>query len=382
MKTRPLALLSALVPLAVIVSGCGGGNSSGPATPTPIPAPTFVGPATGPSSFPTLNVPAATLVLPGGELGILNLKNTGAGTRGASGTLRVLSGVSSTNSLNPGTYALSGVFSTTGAFSVANQMSGVQNFSISGNVPAANNPRGIYFLKRGNNSSAAQSLVNDENFTRASTPYNPSAELTFSNARFFGPTDLSPNASIDFASVTRNGPGAFRLEDTTVFGAFFHFQIVNQPTDLAFDVTGTRASPNNPRQYLNLSIRSGYKTPFTVGQVIDLTNPNAVPRQIDVVIAQFTAGGIPYVSTRGTVIVRSFSAETLSLELRNVDLVTNSGSSTPGQPTGAVTLNGIFDATGISNGLRGDGSSSSLASNRQRRQTSSGTPKAPAEPRS
>ena len=381
MKIRHLALLSALLPAATLVSGCGGSNGGGPTAATPLPAPTFIGPATGPGSFPTITAPEVTLVLPGGELGVLDLKSPGNSTNGATGTLRVLSGVSSPNSLAPGTYALSGVFSTTAAFNVATQNLGAQNFSISGNVPTGIAPRGIYILKRGTVNNAVQVLVNEDGFTRASTPYTPSADLTFSDVKSFGPVDLSPNASIDFAPVTRSGPNSFGFADTTVFGAFFHFQTENNPTDLAFDVTGTRRNPANPRQYLNLSIRSGYKTPFTLGQIIDLSNPRANPVQVDVVVAQFTPGGPSYVSTGGTITVKDFGAEKLSLELRDVVLVTDSGSPTPGQPTGTVTLNGIFDATGISNGLRGDGRSGAAASRLRLRQASPGKPEAPSEPR-
>ncbi len=186
MKTHHLALLSALVPFAALVSGCGGGgNSAGPTSPTP--SPTFIGSSTGTPNFPTIAVPETLLLLPGGELGFLNLKRTGGS---AEGDLRVPSGISSSSSLAPGVYPLSGVISNATVFSASNQGVGDAKFTLAGNLAAVNGGGNITFA-RGKFSTPARILI-DGGRLPASTPYRESADLTFSNIRSLNPIAIGP----------------------------------------------------------------------------------------------------------------------------------------------------------------------------------------------
>ena len=335
---RSLALLGALVPVAALVSGCGGGNS-GASRPTPVPAPTFVEPPTGTPNFPTITVPQTLLRLTSGQLAYLNLTRTG-GT--AKGTLRILNGTASNSSPGAGLYQVSGAFSAPSAFSVQSPDTEANRFTLSGSLPQ-NSRNGTFNFSLGKSKSAGTLLAPNSTLFPASAPYNTVGNLQFSN---FTSTDTNAIAP---ASVTPNGPNALTDSPTTgVFG----YEISGNDISPRLDLQGARDGFANPGQALDISINL-FPAPvaqanpnlLSAGQSFDLT-PGVLTSGVTPAIT-INYAGRNYTSTSGTLTIRSIGSESIVLDFSNVRVAT------AGAPVSSFLVNGTFNASvGVVSAIR------------------------------
>ncbi len=337
MKTRNLALLGALVPLAALVGGCGGGSGSGSNGPSTPPQPTFA-PPTGPPTQPTIAVPRILLRLPSGEFGILNLKRTG---RFLEGELRVFNDITTGNSLAAGTYALSGVLAAPTAFVVSSSDIGASKFTLTGNLPRDENTNGSYSFTRNKATTSGILLALNQKDLPASAPYRFTGDLQFSD--FVAPSTLvappdpvTPTGAgafnAPFVGASNNGLFAFILRDNKVLP----FLKVNAARcnnadllrQLGLDIQIEAVTDNNPT-----SLRAGQKfdlTPFA-------TNGNLLAT------VTLAYSSLNYTNKSGTLIIKSIDNESVAFELQNVVL----SFPAQGRPLSSVTLNGTFEASGI-----------------------------------
>ena len=319
MKVQNLALLSALLPLAAIAGGCGGGNG-GPTT-VATPAPTFIGPSTGTPVLPTTPIPRVLLRLPSGQIAALDLTRTGGV---AQGTLRVLTGTASTNSLDVGAYAVTGAFAAPTAFSVQGPASAPNRFSLSGNVPQNDRNEGLTFTQ-GKFTGTGSLLAPNSTTFPGSAPYTTIGDLQFTNFTSLVTGALPP------VSVTPTGPAALTASPTTgVFG----YEILGDQISPRLDLEGARAGFNLPGQRLSIFTRITPASPsqanpnlLSVGQTFSLT-PGALNSGS---VASLSIGyaGRNYLSNSGTLTIRNIGVESVTLAYNNVRVATNeiSGSS-------------------------------------------------------
>lgn len=221
-------------------------------------------------------------------------------------------------------------------------------FTLAGSIIAPNGGGNIT-LTRGNSPAPAKILINGGRVP-ASTPYNASGDLTFTNIRSTDPNNSSPPANIDFVPVTRTGVGAFSPQPTflgnvATGGDFDYFTDAANAVTAAIRVTGVRVNPNNRRQDASFQIGLGGSNPlarsqFRPGASFDVTAFNTI------VVARFGLSDATYFARTGTVNVRDLSAGSVSLELRNV-VFQSFGSVTDR----TVTVNGNFDASGLESTL-------------------------------
>lgn len=341
MKTHPLALLSALVPFAALIGGCGGGNS-GPAKPTPTPfLPATELPPVSPPIPSTVVVPQTVLRLPNGELGLLNLSRTGGSL---SGQLRVFNVIAAGNTLNAGVYPLSGSLSAPTAFSVSNNGQGtgtssnVPKFTITGNLPAPDAfANGAYTFTQDKFVATGALLSSRAIFLPASSPYRPIGDLQFAR---LGSNTNSPLP----AAVTPEGPNAFDLRTDPGDGdqrATLDYDLRDSPILANLSVKAKRRGGLNIVSNLDVSVIIQPTTPFVVGQSFLLQRSD----QADGVFASagLRSNGLSYGSISGTVTIRSITGNSVVLELRNVIL--NPDANNPG--LGNLTMNGTIEASGL-----------------------------------
>ena len=336
MKIRHLALFSVLVPVAALVSGCGGGNN-GPKPPTTNP-PTTNPPGSGPlppgtvpepgaPTFPTITVPKTFLRLPSGQIAALELTRNGGSSQG---TLRVFNGTNSDSSLNAGLYQVFGSFSGPSAFSVQTSSTDPDKFTLSGTVPQ--DGRGTFNFKKGKFEGSGVLLPPGENFIFPSSRPTGVGNLQFSN--FFLPSFVPPEAiAISEApvAVTPTGPNAFTRFDpmgllATATVLRYTISANNTLTsEIEFSqARRDRLSPTQPGLSISIipplrnSDQGATSSFLNVGQSFDLSlaasTPNVTPR------VQFIYGGIYYLGRSGTMTIQSLGAESIVVELKNVNV--------------------------------------------------------------
>lgn len=331
MKTHRLALLSALVPMAALISGCGGGNGAGPnsSNNTPTTSPTFVAPSPGSPIFPTVTAPKTFLLLPSGQIAALDLTRNGGA---AQGTLRVFNGKASNSSLDAGVYPLSGAFSAPTAFSVQSASTDVNRFTLSGSLPQ-DSKNGAFNFSLGKFNSVGTLLAPGQTVFPVSTPYVAVADLQFSNFTSSDPNAVAP------LSVTPTGPAA--LSRTLRNGAF-GYEILGDNISPRLDLQGTRPSFAAPNQQLEIAI--SLSPPASPTQA----NPNLLSagQSFNLTPGVLTSGATPiininyagrnYSNTSGTLNIKSVSLESVTLEFTNVRVATN------GIPANSFVINGTF----------------------------------------
>lgn len=339
MKTRHLALLSALVPATAFIAGCGGGNGNGPATPTPTPFVPIPGvPLPVPPVPPTIVVPRILFRFPAGDFGILNVKSTG---RQLQGELRVFSNNSAGNSLAAGTYAVSGILAAPTAFTLSNQGTGADKFTITGNLPRDASTNGSYTFTRNKFTGTGTLLAPNQTNAPVSPTYLPTGDLQFSDFKALStlvtiPDPVTPTGAgafnVPFVGAANSGLFSFVLRDNKVLpflkvnaGRRNNADLLRQ---LGLDIQIEAVSDNNP-------------TNIVAGQSFDLS-PNSTTGNLRATVT-FVYTGFNYTSQSGTLIVKSINNDSVAFELQNVVL------DFPGQgrPISNITINGTFAASGI-----------------------------------
>ncbi len=352
MKTHHLALLSAFVPFAAIISGCGGGNGVVPQA-TPLPAPTFIAPPTGSSVLPSVTVARSPLMLPGGQIALLKLTRNGGL---AQGTLQVFNGQASDTTLAPNNYLVSGAFSAPTAFSVSNQGIGANKFTISGNVPRDNNSDGDYrFTLRKSNGGGVLLAPN----TGVVGPQDGIIGVLNSVLQF---SDFTPTGTNNFNppfSVSTIGGGGFDGQgvNPASVGAYTYRIRGNQffPSFRAVAVRelSDRSQPLTLEFQLN-SVRPN-QTSFSPGKIFSFA-PGADNEGIAASL-RITYEGRSYVSDSGTATISSLTAfdpsnnrtrtnpaEAITFRLNNVRMVFPES----GNAQSSFTTNGDFVVFGQS----------------------------------
>ena len=363
MKTRNLALLGALVPLAALVGGCGGGGSNGPSN-TPIPAPTFIGPSTGTPNFPTITVPQSLLRLPSGQFATLNLTRTG-GSIG--GTLRVLNGTASASPLPPNLYQVSGAFSAPTAFSVSPQTSGtgaaIDKFTLTGNLPRDSNSNGSYKFTQNNLNGTGVLLAPNTSVVRPQFGMYAvqTSDLQFSNFTPAGTTGFdAPRDVVSNPFATNTGGGGFDGQGVNPanVGAYT-YRIRGDQFFPSLRVVAVREVNGAAFQPLTVEVQlnsvAANQTAFAAGQTFSLT-PGATNGGISANV-RISYDGRSYTSTSGTLTIRSLSstdtlnnitlsnpAEDITLGLNNVGLVFSGA----GNAQSSFKANGDLSISGLS----------------------------------
>ena len=361
MKTRYFALLSALLPAAAIISGCGGGNGNGPAKPTP--APTFIGPATGTPNFPTINVPQSLIRLPGGQLGRLNLTRTGGATQG---TLRVFNGTTSDSQLAPGLYPVSGAFAAPTAFSVAAQTSStgaaIDKFTLTGNLSPDNNSNGSYEFTRNKFKATGVLLAPNTTIVRAQAGiYGPQAsDLQFSNFTPAGTNGFNrPFNVVSNPFAANRGGGGFDGQGINpAASGVYTYQIRGDQFFPSLRIVAIRQLTGTSQPLtleVQLSSVAANQTAFFAGQTFSLA-PGATNGGISANV-RISYDGRSYTSTSGTLTIRNFTYtdalnnfvrnnadEDITIDLKDVGMAFPDS----GDVQSRFTTNGTLNILGLS----------------------------------
>ena len=339
---RGLALLCALIP-ATLVGGCGGGGSSSgpllPANPTPTPV----------SGTP---LRTTSFRLPGGQIGILTLSQSG---NGVAGELRAFDAPKAQLLVPSGTYPVRGAFTPPNSFKVTGQAGTGRDLTLVGTLPDANTS-GSYNLTLDKISYTGTLPSRSFDVIPASTPYAATGNLKFSDFEARGPVSL-PQFPFDLVGVAPNGAGAFnKTPDNLAADASFGYIIRDNVIVPSLLASGIREDASNRRRNLKLRIEATPDQPdvrsFFVGQTFDLTVPSNKSNQS---VVYLTFNDFQYLSIGGSLAIKSIGPNSATLEFRDVKMANDnsfpigdtSGFPNDGKPLSTFLVNGTFEIKGL-----------------------------------
>ena len=286
-----LALLSALVPVSVLV-GCGGGNNSGPrvnSTATPNPSPTAT------SILPLLPPLQTQLLLLNGQRIALNVAPIGTSNQ-LTGSIQVFAATQNakakstngpqkaiTRTLQNGTFKLVGTFTAPRDFRIKALFQGVEIFTLTGRFPSEIE-RGFYTLTLPNGQTEMgffEKLDPIPNPTATpiphstATPRPTSTTQPASDYRFAGDlalSNFSSNTTVDRSAL--NNFSNFAFGGITSSGLDSAGRTVQDVQ--AGAATGFPAQQRTYRTFVfyfnSQTTDPAYSGPFFIGQVLKLAN--------------------------------------------------------------------------------------------------------------